>query len=168
VVLDTGLPNLPIMQKTYWQQTLHQKCLLLQRQKKLPDANVKFAQLNAFELPVDAAPNTFSACFAGFFWAHVKREEQAGFMENLQKQLGKDALVVMVDDVYVEGQTTPIAKTDLEGNTSQILRTPDGERHEVLKNFPTDSALRKKLGPLLKEIRIIRLAHYWILSGKFK
>lgn len=142
--------------------------LAIAETKKLPDAKVKLVQANAFDLPSDIPANTFSACFAGFLWAHAKREDQVRFMEDIRARLGKEGLVVMVDDSYVEGHTIPIAKTDLEGNTSQILRTPDGERHEVLKNFPTDSGLRKKLGPILKDIRITRLGHYWVLSGKFK
>jgi hypothetical protein len=85
----------------------------------------------------------------------------------LRRQLGKDALLVMVDDTYVEGSSIPIARTDLDGNTHHI-DTLDGERYEVLKNYPTDSALRKKLAPAVKEIRILRLEHYWMLTGKLK
>jgi hypothetical protein len=76
--------------------------------------------------------------------------------------------VVMVDNVYVEGSSTPIARTDAEGNTYQIRTLPNGERYEIIKNFPTDSALRKRSGAMLKDIRILRLEHYWILTGRLK
>jgi hypothetical protein len=38
----------------------------------------------------------------------------------------------------------------------------------VMKNFPTDSALRKRLAGHLKDIRIERLEYYWLLSARFK
>ena len=82
--------------------------------------------------------------------------------------MGKDGLLVMIDNTYVEGSNTPIARTDLDGNTYQIRRLDNGERYEVLKNFPTDSTLRKKLGTVLRDIRVLRLEYYWMLSGKFK
>ena len=43
-----------------------------------------------------------------------------------------------------------------------------GERLEVIKNFPTDSFLRKKLATATKEIRIDRLEHYWLLTARLK
>ncbi len=73
-----------------------------------------------------------------------------------------------MDNTYVEGINTTIARTDLEGNTHQIRTLPDGSRQEVLKNFPTDSALRKKFAASAKEIRVVRLEHYWMLTCRLK
>ena len=133
--------------------------------KQLPSEKVTFALADAFTVE---AVQSFTACFAAFWWSHVLRQEQAGFMKQLRQQLGKDALVALIDNVYVEGSSTSIARTDLQGNTFQIRMLPDGERYEILKNFPSDSSLRKRLAPYLKEIRILRLEHYWMLSGRLK
>ena len=133
--------------------------------KKLPEKKVRFALADAFSVQVD---QPFSACFAGFWWSHVMREEQAGFLNRLRAQLGKDTLLVMIDNVYVEGSSTSIARTDLLGNSFQIRTLDNGERYEVLKNFPSDSGLRKRLAGHLKDIRIQRVEHYWMLSGRFK
>lgn len=135
------------------------------RDRNLPAEKVHFALADAFAVAVD---QPFSACLAAFWWSHVLREEQGGFLTRLRQQLGKDTLLVMIDNVYVEGSSTSIARTDLQGNTFQIRTLPDGERYEILKNFPSDSGLRKRLAPYLKEIRIQRLAHYWTLSGRLK
>lgn len=135
------------------------------RAKGLPADKVQFAVADAFDPRLSG---TFSAVFAGFWWSHVKRQDQAGFLAKLREKVGRDALLVMLDNVYVEGSSTPIARTDLEGNTYQIRTAPDGERYDVIKNFPTDSALRKKLGAALKDIRIVRLEHYWMLTGRLK
>jgi len=132
----------------------------------LPADKVTFALADAFDLPNEEG--RFSACFAGFWWSHVKRQDQAGFLAQLREKLGKDVLLVMLDNVYVEGSSTSIARTDLDGNTYQIRTLPDGARCEVLKNFPTDSALRKKMGASVKDIRILRLDYYWMLTGRLK
>lgn len=134
--------------------------------KGLPAAKVKFALADAFDPQFEEGD--FSMCFAGFWWSHVKRQDQANYLLQLREKLGKDTVLVLLDNVYVEGSSTSIARTDLEGNTYQIRTLPDGERCEVLKNFPTDSALRKKMGATVKDIRIERLTHYWMLTCKFK
>lgn len=137
----------------------------LARAKALPANSVRFAVADAFNLQLQ---EQFSACFAGFWWSHLKRQDQAGFLQQLRASLGKDALLVMLDNVYVEGSSTPVARTDLEGNTYQIRTLASGERFEIVKNFPTDSALRKKFASFLRDIRILRLEHYWMLTGRFK
>jgi SAM-dependent methyltransferase len=144
---------------------INPEVIAVARAKNLPADKVKFALANAFDLTVQG---TYSACFAGFLWSHIKRQEQEGFLAQLRRKLGKDTLLVLLDNAYVEDSNTPIARTDLEGNTYQIRRLANGDRYEVLKNFPTDSALRKKLAGTVKEIRIVRLEHYWILTGRLK
>jgi len=139
--------------------------LRLAQAKGLPADKVGFALADAFRLDV---PGTFDACFAGFWWSHVRRDEQAGFLAEVRRHVGKDGLLVMIDNCHIEGDTPPIARTDADGNTYQIRTLPDGSRHDVLKNYPTDSALRKRLGVVAKDIRILRLTHYWILSCRFK
>lgn len=109
-----------------------------------------------------------TAAFAGFWWSHVARSRQPAFLDALREALQPQAQLVLIDNVYVEGSSTPIARTDAEGNTYQIRRLPDGERHEVLKNFPTDSNLRKRISAHLKDIRIERSEYFWMLSGRFK
>jgi SAM-dependent methyltransferase len=133
--------------------------------KNLPADKVQFAIGDAFDPKFDGV---FTACFLGFWWSHVKRQEQETFLEMLRNKLGKDVLLVMIDNAYVESDSTTIARTDLEGNTYQIRTLPGGERCEVIKNYPTDSALRKKLAASVKEIRIVRWENYWMLTGRFK
>ncbi|WP_338758499.1 class I SAM-dependent methyltransferase [Massilia sp. METH4] len=128
--------------------------------------NVTFAQADAFDLP--AAPGQYTAVFAGFWWSHVKREEQDRFLAQLRAKLGKDVLLVLLDNTYVDGSSTVIARTDQEGNTYQIRTLGSGERMEIVKNFPTDSYLRKKLAAAVKEIRIERLPYYWLLTARLK
>lgn len=162
----------------YWTETIAQTAasvyatdinpaMLAQAQARGLDADVvSFGELDAFDLPAGAGQ--YTACFAAGWWSHVKREQQERYLNQLRAKLGKDTLLVLLDSSYVDGSSTVIARTDPEGNTYQIRNAPDGERYEVLKNFPSDSALRKKLAPSVREIRIERLEYYYLLSCRLK
>ncbi len=121
---------------------------------------VDFTIADAFNLP----EGDFDACVAGFWWSHVKRSDQSSFLTGVQKACGSGTLLVLFDNCYAEGDSIPIARTDLDGNTYQIRTLPDGTRHEIVKNFPTDSALRKKLGSHARDIRITRQRYFWMLT----
>lgn len=140
--------------------------LALARGRLLDPAVVRFEQADALALPDIGGP--FTACFAGSFWSHVKREEQDKFLKLLRSRLAKDALLVIVDENFVEDETAPVARTDLEGNTYHMIAGPSGQRHEVLRNYPADSSLRKRFASHAREVRIERLEHYWMLTCRLK
>jgi SAM-dependent methyltransferase len=134
--------------------------------RALPADKVRFRVADAYNLPADIG--RFSAVFIGGWWSHIKREEQERFLAQLRSKIGADIRVVLLDESYVEGVSETIARTDLEGNTYQIRVAPDGERYEIPKTYPTDSSLRKKLANSVREIRLRRLEHYWLLSCRLK
>ena len=134
--------------------------------RALPADKVQFRVADAYDLP--AGLGSFTAIFIGFWWSHVQRAEQERFLAQLSKKVGKDTMLVLLDDCYVEGSSDTVARTDLEGNTFQIRTAPDGERYEIPKNYPSDSGLRKKLGSSVREIRITRLEYYWLLTCRLK
>lgn len=104
---------------------------------------------------------------AGFWWSHVKRAEQGSFLQKLRQALGPCQLILF-DNCYVEGESTSIARTDADGNTYQLRPQEDGSRVEILKNFPTDSNLRKKFSDFARDIRITRSQYYWMLVCRLK
>jgi hypothetical protein len=108
----------------------------------------------------------YTAVFAN--WSDIKREDQERFLKDLKQQVGKDVLLVLVGEAYVEGSSTVTARTDLAGNTYQIRSNAAGERFEMLKNYPTDSYLRKKLASFSREIRIERHKYYWLVNCRLK
>lgn len=135
------------------------------RQRELPE-NVTLRVADAYQLPDDLGD--FTAVFIGFWWSHVKREHQEKFLAHLTSKVGKDVMLVLLDDDYVEGISQTVARTDAEGNTYQILTAPDGERYEIPKTYSSDSALRKKLASSVREIKIARNEFYWILTCRLK
>ncbi len=142
---------------------INQAMLDIAQSKTLPAERVEFAVADVFAMPASNA-GQYSACFAGFLWSHIKREEQADVLAQFAKAAGKGSILVLIDNNYVEGSSTTIARTDLEGNTYQLRMQEDGSRVEIVKNFPADSFLRKRIGPVARDIRIFRNEHYWMLT----
>jgi protein-L-isoaspartate O-methyltransferase len=145
---------------------INPEMLALAALRALPADKVQFRVADAYQLPDDLG--SFTAVFIGFWWSHIKREEQERFVTQLRARFGKDIVLVLLDDVYVEGSSETVARTDKEGNTYQIRTAPDGERYEIRKNYPSDSALRKKLASCAREIKIVRLTFHWLLACRLK
>ena len=145
---------------------INPEMIALAKLRALPADKVSLRVADAYDLPADIGD--FTAVFIGFWWSHVKREEQEKFLAQLKSRVGKDIFIVLLDDVYVEGSSETVARTDLEGNTYQIRVAADGERYEIPKTYPSDSALRKKLASSVREIKIVRLEYYWMLTCRLK
>jgi SAM-dependent methyltransferase len=144
---------------------INPEMIALAQQRGLP-GKVSFKVADGQDLPADIGD--FTAVFIGFWWSHMRRDEQDRFLAQLRARVGKDVLLVILDDDYVEGSSVTVARTDLEGNTYQILTAPDGQRYELPKGYPSDSALRKRLAPAVREIRIARTEFYWLLTCRLK
>jgi hypothetical protein len=103
----------------------------------------------------------FSAAFAGFWFSHIPKQRQAEFLRGLNELLVHGAKVVLLDNLYVEGSSTPISETDTNGNTYQTRKLKDGSTHRVLKNFPSEAQLQSLLGALGSQGRFTRWQYFW-------
>lgn len=132
--------------------------------------NVEYRLVDALALPDDLvdAENKFTAVFMAGLWAHLTRDQHEALLLSLKKRLGKDVLLVIFDDEYVEGESATIARTDLQGNTHEFQLDAEGTRHELVKNYPTDSFLRKRLDKVGREIKVARWEFYWVLTCRLK
>lgn len=132
--------------------------------------NVEYRLMDALALPDDlgAGDEKFTAVFLGGLWAHLTRKQQDDLLQSLKKRLGKDVMLVLFDDNYVEGESAVTVRTDLLGNTHEFQLDADGKQHELVKNYPTDSALRKRVGVAGREIRVARWEFYWVLTCRLK
>lgn len=146
---------------------ISQEMLDLAATRGLDEDVVTFGQMDAFNLP-DGLEGQYTAVFAAGLWAHLPRENYEQFLKMLRAKLGKDVLLVLLDESYVDGNSMVIARTDAEGNTYQILTADDGQRYEILKNYLTDSTLRKRFTNHAKQFRIERLQYYYLLSCRLK
>ena len=130
--------------------------------QRVPAGKVAFVTGDAYALP--AAAQEFDAAFAGFWFSHVPKGRIAGFLEGLHRGLRPGARVVFLDNLYVEGNSTPLSEPDADGNTWQVRSLADGSRHRVLKNFPSEGELRQATRGLAHDLRLHRWVYYWALE----
>jgi SAM-dependent methyltransferase len=148
---------------TRWLATdLNEETLAVARSKPLP-ACVELRTMDAFGFDGLGAEG-FDAAFAGHWWSHLPRAVLPDWLELLHAHLEPGARVVMLDNRYVEGSSTPIARRDDEGNTWQRRVLADGSTHEVLKNFPTEAEARAALGGRAQRVRWTEHEHFWVLD----
>lgn len=143
---------------------VNDEVLQIARAKDFGDAKVTLEKRDAFDLA--GIPANFDAGLAVFWWSHLKKSQVRDFLLHFHNRLAPGALVVFIDNNYVPGSSTPISRTDQEGNTYQQRTLDNGNKYEMLKNFPSATELRQMLEGLAAEIRIINLAYYWFLSYK--
>jgi demethylmenaquinone methyltransferase/2-methoxy-6-polyprenyl-1,4-benzoquinol methylase len=122
---------------------------------------VEFLVGDAYALPRDRGP--FDAAFAGFWFSHVPRRRRREFLAGLRDVLGGGATVVMLDNRYVEGSSSPLTDHDAEGNTYQTRRLDDGSSHRVLKNFPDVRELEDEVAGVGLAPVVESLEYYWTL-----
>jgi demethylmenaquinone methyltransferase/2-methoxy-6-polyprenyl-1,4-benzoquinol methylase len=141
---------------------LNKETLEIARRKTYPKNNVEFQSADAWSLP--DLSGTFTAGFAAFWWSHIPRQTIHLFLEALHRKLSAGALVVFVDNNFVEGSSTPVARRDEAGNTFQKRKLEDGSEFEVLKNFPSETELRTAVGRIADGSNCTQLKYHWILS----
>ncbi|NNG15066.1 MAG: methyltransferase domain-containing protein [Gemmatimonadales bacterium] len=129
-------------------------------EKDFGACDVSLLEADAYSL--DSVPGVYSAGFAGFWWSHIPKNRIADFVQSFHGHLEPDARVVLMDNSFVEGSSTPISRTDEDDNTYQIRHLEDGSRHEILKNFPGEENLRASLAPWARDVEFVRLTHYWL------
>ncbi len=133
------------------------------RRRRYPEGVVRFAEADAWR--PGSVRGRFTAVFAGFWWSHVPRQDQGAFSDALRRRLA-GARLVLVDNRYVEGSSTPVAGRDEHGNTYQDRTLEGGAGYRVLKNFPTAEQLRHALAPVAAELEVHELQHYWYVVAR--
>src|SRR5947208_17051087 len=108
---------------------IKEEVLEIARHKSYPKHNVTFQVADAYTLANLTGP--FSAGFAGFWWSHIPKQRLSHFLDCFHTKLCPGALVVFLDNNYVEGSSTPIAGRESDGNTFQKRKLKDDEECEA-------------------------------------
>lgn len=135
--------------------------LAVARAKAYPPERVRFTRGDCFA-PPDCG-RRHDALLAAFWWSHVPRARLEGFLRDAEAAVAPGALMVFLDNRYVEGSSTPIERRDEAGDTYQRRRLDDGSAHEVLKNFPDEAELRQAAGASSREVAVETTQHFWLL-----
>jgi ubiquinone/menaquinone biosynthesis C-methylase UbiE len=144
-----------------WATDRTEATLEMARTRKL-GAHVKFDCQDAFNLPLP--PQPFTAGLAGFLWSHISKPDIQKFLSSFHSALKPGSIVVCMDNVFAEGSSTPISRTDSIGNTYQTRRLENGSKHEIMKNFPTESELLKAVEGISTDATVQCYKYYWTLT----
>ncbi|MCK5378830.1 MAG: class I SAM-dependent methyltransferase [Acidobacteria bacterium] len=179
VKASTGLNLLEIACGTgYWTQfacrtaksilatDFNEEVLSIARKKEYGACPVTFLKADAYVL--DEATGFFSGALLGFWWSHVPRSILGNFLHTLHSKLCWGARIIVFDNQYVEGSSTPISRTDTGGNTYQVRSLSDGSTHEVLKNFPTQHEFVERIVPFSESYGFTELDYYWFAEYTLK
>ena len=141
---------------------VNEEVLEIARLKPFPRDNVAFSCVDIYS-PEDL-PRQFDGGLGAFWWSHVPREGQARFLEHFHRRLRPGAVVLFLDNRYVDGSSTPLTRSDEHGNTFQTRSLDDGSSHEVLKNFPDQAELVDALGDSARGLEYVELDYFWCLT----
>jgi len=118
---------------------------------------VLFRKEDAYRLPSDLG--RFDGAFVGFLWSHIPRERLGEFVGSLHARLDAGARVLILDNTYVGGSSTPLSAPDAAGNTTQERTLADGSRFRLLKNYPAPGELEAHLPGA---VSVTTLKYYWL------
>jgi protein-L-isoaspartate O-methyltransferase len=124
--------------------------------------NVTSGTLDAYTIPVSLE---YDCVVAGFLYSHVPTEKQHPFMAGISKALKQGCRVVIFDNRYVKGSSTPVSRRELTGDTFQRRRLADGSSHEVLKNFPTADQVYSVFKKYCGSVLVQESQYFWLASG---
>lgn len=125
-------------------------------------ARVEFVRGSAWNIPDYGRRH--DALFAGFWWSHVLLEDLDRFLAHAVAAVAPGALIAFLDNRYVEGSSTPVARRDGSGNGYQLRKLDDGSSHEVLKNFPAEGELIQRASRHGWGAHADLIGHYWLLT----
>lgn len=126
---------------------------------RVPEWKVDFLVGDAYALPQCAGQ--FDAAFAGFWFSHVPKTRQREFLLGLAVQLEPGAKVVLLDNRYAEGSSSPVTSRDADGNTFQTRQLSDGSTHKVLKNFLGEEELLRLMDGIGERPVFTKWQYYW-------
>jgi demethylmenaquinone methyltransferase/2-methoxy-6-polyprenyl-1,4-benzoquinol methylase len=151
---------------------VNEEVLEMARTKPISNGKAKFLRADAYAIP--AAAETFDAALVGFWWSHVPKQKLQGFLHGLHRRLAKGACVIVFDNAFVEGNSTPllrvdsdrnpISERDADGNTYQQRVLDDGTSYQIVKNYPTEEELRRDLKGIAADVQVSFLKYYWFLQ----
>ena len=141
---------------------LTEETLAIARGKNIAASRALFKVADAMALPADLG--TFDSAFCGFWWSHLAHAQIDAFIASLHARLVPGATVLLLDNRYVEGSSTPISRRTAEGDTYQLRHLANGSNYDVLKNFPSEEDIRTQLRGRAINVQYTALQYYWLVE----
>jgi len=128
--------------------------------------HVTLLTADAFALPEFAV--TFDAGMAHLWWSHVERQRRQQFLTRFVAHLKPQTLLLMIDQNYVDGLSTPVSRQDEWGNQYTLRTLAGGTTFEIVKNYPRPGELQQGLESLCDDIDITQFTHFWALAARVR
>jgi ubiquinone/menaquinone biosynthesis C-methylase UbiE len=128
--------------------------------------HVTLRTADAFALP--EFPSKFDAGMAHLWWSHVGKERRQEFLSHFASRLQPGAVVLMIDQVFVEGRTSAASRQDEWGNLLTLRTLENGATFEIIKNYPSSEELHNDFAQVCQDIEIMSLPHFWALSARVR
>jgi demethylmenaquinone methyltransferase/2-methoxy-6-polyprenyl-1,4-benzoquinol methylase len=128
--------------------------------------HVKLIRADAYMLPDFA--ESFDAGMAMLWWSHVDKQRYTEFLWKFTAHLEPGALLLMMDQVYLEPFSTPSSRRDGWGNQYAVRKLANGSTYEIIKNYPSDEELRETFARSCEDICIMRTHEFWTLSARVR
>lgn len=144
---------------------IHPELLALAGKRSL-GRHVRLLPADAFALP--EFPERFDAGMAHMWWSHVEKQRRQEFLSHFAARLQPQALLLMIDQIYVEGLSSPPERQDEWGNQYTIRTIGTGAIYEIIKNYPSPDDLKKSLEDVCQDIDIVYMRHFWAVAARIR
>jgi ubiquinone/menaquinone biosynthesis C-methylase UbiE len=128
--------------------------------------NVALVRADCWRLPRFAM--SFEVGMAHLWWSHVRKQDRSRFLSHFAAPLQPRATLLMIDQNHVEDFGLPVSRRDAAGNSYQKRWLDNGERFEIVKNFPDAAELARSVEDACENVEILQLTHFWALSATFR
>ena len=145
---------------------INEEMLRIARDRCQSCPDVAFRLMDAYALEEDLG--SFDGAFLGFWWSHLLKQDIPRFLYSLHARLEDRARVVIVDNRYVAGSSTPVCREDVDGNTYQLRKLMDGSSYEVVKNFPDVGEIRAAVDDFANTFSHENLDYYWLVQYEYR
>jgi SAM-dependent methyltransferase len=141
---------------------LSPETLWVARAREYGPAPVTWRVADAYAL--EEVPGRFDTAFIGFFWSHILHADLPRFLRGLHARLGPGSRVIVLDNRYVPGSSTPVSRTSEQGDTFQRRTLADGRGYEIVKNFPSRRRFASDVAAIAADLEWTQLRYYWLAS----
>ena len=132
------------------------------RGRQYPGRNAHFRIADLYALgnvpPVEAL-------FGGFIFSHILRKDYGTFLDTIQRYVVTGGTIVLMDNNRKDSPQY-LDRTDEQGNNYRLRTLADGTKHEIVKNYPSQTELTGLLGRRVTNVDFRDLDYYWMLIYK--
>lgn len=128
--------------------------------------HVTFAVADAYALPKFGG--AFGAGMAHLWWSHVDKLQEREFLRGFTAGLLPGAELLMIDQLHLDGYSTPALRRDRAGNRYELRTLENGRVFQIIKNYPTPEQLQATFRPFCEAVQITTLRYFWALRGRVR